>query len=113
MSTYTRTATYQELGSYNRRAGLLLRRTAHPGNPFSAGAPPNNIPAYLSASNGQSQLTELFFYEPIFNQPCATIERRGNPIDASGRLFHAAKSPLRPDCSANARKSSLRNAIRR
>jgi hypothetical protein len=24
---------------------------------------------------------ELFFHDPIFNQQCAVIERRGNPID--------------------------------
>ena len=80
-----------DLGSgpvlYNRRAGLLLRRTAKPGNPFSASALPDRIPAYLSASNGQSELTERFFYDPIFNQPCATIERRGNPIDGADNYF--------------------------
>ena len=74
--------------------GLLLTRTAYPGNPF-----PDLIPAHRDgSSSGQSQLTERFFYEPIFNQLCAAIERRGNPIDDAGTIRaaeHRHASPSR------------------
>jgi RHS repeat-associated protein len=66
---------------YNRRLGLLLSRTESPTNRFAGTTIPANRP---DASNGQDELTETFFYEPIFNQLCATIERRGNPIGVSG-----------------------------
>ena len=82
---------------YNRRAGLLLSRTAYPGNPFSAGPCRIASPPTVPASNGQSELTERFFYEPIFNQPCASIERRGNPIDAAGRVTSRRRTSARPD----------------
>jgi RHS repeat-associated protein len=65
--------------TYNRRVGLLISRTQLPGNSLG-------IPA-RSGSSGQSQLTESYFYEPIYNQVCAMIERRGNPIDATGDYF--------------------------
>jgi YD repeat-containing protein len=71
------------VSNYNRRAGLLLERTESATNPFAG----TTIPAYYEPSNGQSQLTELFFYDPIFNQLCASVERRGNPIDSSGHYF--------------------------
>jgi YD repeat-containing protein len=33
------------------------------------------------------RITELFFHDPIYNQLCARIERRGNPIDSSDTYF--------------------------
>ena len=65
---------------YNRRVGLLVNRTEYPGNSYG-------IPFLRSGSSGQSQLTETYFYEPIFNQLCARVERRGNPINGSGGYF--------------------------
>jgi len=58
----------------------LLSRTAYPGN--SVGITP-----VRPGSNGQSQLTETFFYEPIFNRLCARVERRRNPINSTGGYF--------------------------
>ena len=55
---------------YNRRAGLLLSRTAYPDNTIG-------VPAPRAGSSGQTQLTETFFYEPIFNQPCARSSAAG------------------------------------
>ena len=79
------TYTYEDgnvtgLGFYNKRAGLLLSETRLIGNTIGIPvASPRDEP-----SNGQTQLTRLYFYEPLYNQLCATIEERGNPIDVSG-----------------------------
>jgi RHS repeat-associated protein len=67
-------------GIYNRRAGLLISRTELAENTFGVPVPVENY----GPSNGQSRLTEKFFYEPVYNQQCAVIERRGNPIDIVG-----------------------------
>lgn len=66
-------------GTYSPRDGLLLRETALPGN--SIGVPSR------AGSNGQTELTRRWFYDPVYNQPCATIERRGNPIAAPSTYF--------------------------
>jgi hypothetical protein len=72
------------IGIYAPRRGLLLAQTQLPGNGIG-------LPA-RSGSNGQTQLTQRFFYDPLFNQVCAAIDQRGNPIDDSDTyLFHAAK----------------------
>jgi hypothetical protein len=86
----------------NRRAGLLVSVTEYTGNPFSTLSPPYQIPALRSGpSSGQSQLTQKFFHDPIFNQQCAVIERRGNPIDASGDYFAPQnQSPASPPTHA-------------
>ena len=67
------------IGSYPRRNGLMLRMTRKPGNTLG-------LPA-RSGSNGQEELTQRYFYDPIFNRQCAMIEERGNPITASGTYF--------------------------
>jgi YD repeat-containing protein len=64
---------------YSRRIGLLKSVTRLPG--ITIGIPSR------PGSNGQTQLTELYFHEPIFNQICCTIEVRGCPIDSSGDYF--------------------------
>jgi len=65
---------------YNKRAGLMLRETRKVDNPLK-NDPINPIPARRDGpSNGQTQLTTRYFYEPIFNQQTAMIEPRGNPI---------------------------------
>ena len=69
---------------YNRRVGLLLSRTAYPGNSLG-------IAPVRPGSSGQSQLTETFFYEPIFNQLCAG-GAAGQPDQRDGRLLPAAES---------------------
>jgi RHS repeat-associated protein len=63
---------------YAQRRGLLLSETHYPGNELGINTP------FRSGSNGQTQLTRTYFYDPIFNQECAMIEERGNPITVSG-----------------------------
>ncbi len=58
---------------YAPRVGLLLTETHLPGNNY-------NVPSSRAGSGGQTQLVKRYFYDPIFNQPCAIIEERGNPI---------------------------------
>jgi hypothetical protein len=84
---------------YNRRVGLLLSRTALPGNTIG-------IPS-SGGSSGQTQLTELFFHEPIFNQQCAMIERRGNPIDGSGDYFTPQNGGTTPTDADRSRYATL------
>jgi|GEM_PF-1310882 len=55
-----------------KRRGLLRQKTVKPGNIWL-------IP-YREGSGEQEELTETYFYEPLFNQLCATVERRGNRI---------------------------------
>ena len=74
---------------YAPRVGLLLSRTRLPGN--SIGIPSR------AGSNGQTQLTQSFFYEPIYNQVCAMIEERGNPINGSDGYFTPQKRRRYPD----------------
>ncbi len=62
---------------YAPRVGLLLSETHLPGNSY-------NVPSYRSGSGGQAMLTRRYFYDPIFNQQCAIIEERGNPIAVNG-----------------------------
>ena len=62
---------------YAPRQGLLLSETRLPGNNY-------NVPSSRSGSGGQTQLVRRYFYDPIFNQQCAIIEERGNPISVSG-----------------------------
>jgi RHS repeat-associated protein len=63
---------------YPLRRGLLLQEAHYPGNELGINTP------FRSGSNGQTQLTKTYFYDPIFNQQCAMIEERGNPIAVSG-----------------------------
>ena len=87
------------LGFYNRRVGLLLSRTVLPGNTLGISA--------RAGSNGQTQLTERFFYDPVFNQPCATIERRGNPIDALDDYFTPQNGGTAPGDSDRSRYATI------
>ena len=69
-----------------------------------------------SGSSGQTQLTDTFFYEPIFNQLCVRVERRGNPVGVSGGsdVYFSPQNPpaLQPRLRRR-RNSSLRSATRR
>ena len=65
--------------TYARRIGLPLTTTRKPGNDYS-------IPS-RAGSSGQTQLTTRYFYDPVYNQQCASIEARGNPIDGGGGYF--------------------------
>ena len=60
-------------GVYSPRLGLLLSETRLPGNSIGI--------ASRAGSNGQYQLERTYFYDPLFNQQCAMIEERGNPIE--------------------------------
>ncbi len=60
-------------GVYSPRLGLLLSETRLPGNSIGI--------ASRAGSNGQYQLQRTYFYDPLFNQQCAMIEERGNPIE--------------------------------
>ena len=60
---------------YPPRRGLLLSETQYPGNSIGVPSRPG--------SNGQSQLTKTYFYDPIYNQFCAQISEKGNPIAVS------------------------------
>ncbi len=64
---------------YGRRIGLLRSVTRLAGNSIGIPSRPG--------SNGQNQLTNQFFYVPLFQQQCASIEPRGNPIDNLGTFF--------------------------
>lgn len=57
---------------YPPRRGLLLSETQYPGNSIGVPSRPG--------SNGQTQLTKAYFYDPIYNQVCAAINEKGNPI---------------------------------
>lgn len=85
-------------GTYNKRVGLLLKETQLPGN--SIGIPSR------AGSNGQTELTRRHFYDPIFNQRCAVIERRGNPIAPGSTYFtpqNGGTTPTDADRSRYAR----------
>ncbi len=89
-------------GWTNRRQGLLRRRTRRPGNPL--GLP------FRPGSNGQTELSERYFYDPLFNQPCAVIETRGNPVAAEGGYFapqNGGTSPTDADRSRYATRTYL------
>ena len=84
---------------YARRFGLLKSMTRLPGNSIGIPSRPG--------SNGQTQLTELYFHDPIFNQPCATIEVRGNPIDASGDYFPPQNGGAAPTNADRSRYATI------
>ena len=88
------------LGSYARRKGLLVRRTRKPGNPIG-------IPS-RSGSNGQTELTERYFYDPLFNQPCVVIEQRGNPIAEDGSYFPPQNGGATPTDADRSRYATIR-----
>jgi len=60
---------------YPPRRGLLLSETHYPGNSIGVPSRPG--------SNGQTQLTKTYFYDPIYNLVCAEINEKGNPITIS------------------------------
>ena len=53
----------------------------------------NSMPS-RAGSSGQTELTRRYFYEPLFEQQCAVIERRGNPI---GEPLTVSGESLDPD----------------
>ncbi len=57
---------------YPPRRGLLLSETHFPGNSIGIPSRPG--------SNGQTQLTKTYFFDPIYNQQCAEINEKSNPI---------------------------------
>jgi RHS repeat-associated protein len=79
------------LGLYNPRVGLLLSRTQLYNNNYgispSLPASPGTSDTSPTEPTDQTQLTELYFYDPLFNQQCAMVERRGNPINSSNDYF--------------------------
>ncbi|MCE9552379.1 MAG: hypothetical protein K8T91_03255 [Planctomycetes bacterium] len=82
-----------DLGSgevlYNGRLGLLTRETRKVDNPLKLESVDAISARRDAPSNGQSELTRRFFYEPIFNQQTAVIEERGNPIAADFQVWGA------------------------
>lgn len=63
----------------NRRLGLLKQTTMQIGNSIGVAVPSGrNQP-----SNGQVKLQRKLFYDPLFNELCATIEPRGLPVNGS------------------------------
>ncbi|WP_093281801.1 RHS repeat-associated core domain-containing protein [Verrucomicrobium sp. GAS474] len=84
---------------YVARRGLLLSETRLPGNTLG-------IP-HRSGSNGQTELTKRYFYDPLFNQLCATIEERGNPIDGSSTYFTPQNGGTTPTNSDRSRYATI------
>ncbi|MBI1374571.1 MAG: hypothetical protein GC159_17780 [Phycisphaera sp.] len=76
------------IGEYAKRIGLLIRETHKPGNPIGIPSRPG--------SSGQTELTRRYFYDPIYNQQVAVIERRGNPIDAPSTYFQPQNGGTTP-----------------
>jgi RHS repeat-associated protein len=84
---------------YAPRIGLLKSVTRKVSN--TIGTPSR------AASNGQSQTTTLYFYEPLFNHICATIEERGNPIDGSGTFFAPQNGGTTPTSGDRSRYATI------
>jgi RHS repeat-associated protein len=64
------------IGFYAPRVGLKLTETHLPSNNYGIA---ENRP-----TSGDQFHTTRYFYDPIYNQLCAAIEPRGNPINTSG-----------------------------
>jgi RHS repeat-associated protein len=105
------------IGDYAPRKGLLLRQTRRPGNPYKTSnsnfpSDPTN-PAYLipaprdSASNGQTELTRRFFYDPLFNRQVAMIEERGNPVAAGNTYFTPQNGGTTPTNADRSRYATI------
>ncbi|QNN23312.1 hypothetical protein HED60_13850 [Planctomycetales bacterium ZRK34] len=86
-------------GTYNKRVGLRLKETHLPGN--SIGIPSR------SGSNGQTELTRRYFYDPIYSRRCAMIERRGNPIAASSTYFTPQNGGTTPTDADRSRYATI------
>jgi RHS repeat-associated protein len=84
---------------YAPRIGLLKSMTKFPGNTIG-------IPG-RAGSNGQTQLTELYFYDPLFNNQCAVITAAGNPIDSSGTYFTPQNGGTTPTNSNRSRYATI------
>ncbi len=65
---------------YVRRRGLRLVEKRTPGNTHNINTPTRNGSGPVGEV--QEELTKRFFYDPIFNNICAVIEERGNPIQS-------------------------------
>jgi YD repeat-containing protein len=83
--------------TYLRHRGLLKSQTHTPGSRGGSG-PSGNV---------QDQLTVRHFYEPIFNQLCATIETRGNPITAGGDYFTPQNGGTTPTNADRSRYTTI------
>lgn len=86
--------------AYARRIGLMSSMTRLPGN--SVGIPSR------AGSNGQTQLTQLYFYDPIFNRQCAVVEERGNPIDSSNDFFAPQNGGATPTLADRSRYATFK-----
>jgi YD repeat-containing protein len=85
-------------GAYSRRVGLLQKATTRPG------------PRGGSGPSGQEQdeLTVINCYEPLFNQVCATIETRGNPISGTSTFFTPQNGRTTPTVAISTASSRSR-----
>ena len=63
----------------NKRLGLLNTTEKRIGNTIGVAVPSGRN----QASNGQTNLSRKYFYDPLFNELCASIEARGLPVDGS------------------------------
>jgi|GEM_PF-4549103 len=81
---------------YAQRVGLLLTETHLPGNNY-------NVPFSRAGSGGQNMLTRRYFYDPIFNQQCAFIEERGNPIAVNSgvNVYYTPQNGIAAPTDAN------------
>ncbi len=81
---------------YAPRVGLLLTETHLPDNNY-------NVPFSRSGSGGQNMLTRRYFYDPIFNQPCAIIEERGNPVavNSGANVYYTPQNGTAAPTDAN------------
>jgi YD repeat-containing protein len=91
---------------YTKRVGLLRRQDRKPDNPKANMPPSYQIPAnHNTPMNGLLSLR--YYYEPLFNQLCATSEERGNPIDLMGNYFFPQNSGQTPTDSNRSRYATL------
>jgi YD repeat-containing protein len=85
--------------AYAGRIGLLKSMTRKPGNRIGVPSRPG--------SSGQRQLTQLYFQDPLFNETCASIEVRGNPIDNRGRFYKPQNGGTPPTLDDRSRYATI------
>ena len=91
---------------YAKRVGLLIEQDRRPDNPNANLPRPRQIVAnHNTPMNGL--LSVLYFYEPLFNQLCATVEERGNPIDLMGNFFFPQNGGPVPSSGNRSRYASV------
>lgn len=86
---------------YAKRIGLLRRETQRIDNDYGI--------AYRQNPDGydQTRKTTLYFYDPIFNQQCASIEYCGNPINEEGDYFAPQNGGTAPSDSDRSRYATF------